>query len=140
MQSRVLVLDKTRQPLMPCHPARAGELLRKGKAAVFRRYPFTIILKEREGGGTRATRLKLDPGSKTTGMVLVADFAHRGTTVVWAAELTHRGHAIRKALEDRRGHRRFRRSRLRYRAPRFLHRTRPEGWLPPACSIEWIRP
>jgi hypothetical protein len=29
---------------MPCHPARARELLREGKAAVFRRFPFTIIL------------------------------------------------------------------------------------------------
>jgi hypothetical protein len=32
-QNRVLVLDRNRQPLMPCHPARARELLRKGKAA-----------------------------------------------------------------------------------------------------------
>lgn len=38
---RVLVLDTHRQPLMPCHPARARELLKKGKAAVFRRHPFT---------------------------------------------------------------------------------------------------
>ena len=31
---RVLVVDKNKQPLMPCHPARARELLNKGKAAV----------------------------------------------------------------------------------------------------------
>jgi len=43
----VFVLDTHRQPLDPCHEARARELLNKGKAAVFRRYPFTIILKER---------------------------------------------------------------------------------------------
>ena len=42
---RVFVLDANQQPLMPCHPARARELLSKGKAAVYRRYPFTIILK-----------------------------------------------------------------------------------------------
>ncbi|MEL7433840.1 MAG: RRXRR domain-containing protein, partial [Chloroflexota bacterium] len=40
----VFVLDKNKEPLMPCHPARARELLKKGKAAVFRQYPFTIIL------------------------------------------------------------------------------------------------
>ena len=43
----VFVLDKNRQPLDPCHPARARELLKAGKAAVFRRYPFTIVLKDR---------------------------------------------------------------------------------------------
>ena len=42
----VLVLDTNRQPLAPCHPARARELLKSGKAAVFRKFPFTIILKK----------------------------------------------------------------------------------------------
>ena len=132
MQNRVLVLDKNRQPLMPCHPARARALLREGKAAVFRRFPFTLILKQREGGAVQDTRLKLDPGVKVTGMALVADFARRGSTVVWAGELAHRGAAIRKALEQRRGHRRFRRAKLRYRAPRFLNRAKPAGWLAPS--------
>lgn len=134
MQNRVLVLDKNRQPLMPCHPARARELLRKGKAAVFRRYPFTLILKEREGGAVQPTRLKLNPGSKTTGMALVVECARRGKVLVWAGELQHRGAAIRKALADRRAHRRFRRGHLRYRAPRFLNRTRPAGWLAPSLQ------
>ena len=48
---RVFVIDKNKQALMPCHLARARELLRKGKAAVYRTFPFTIILKEHEGGG-----------------------------------------------------------------------------------------
>ena len=43
---RVLVIDANKQPLMPCHPARARELLRAGKAAVHKHSPFTIILKE----------------------------------------------------------------------------------------------
>ncbi|MBU2739856.1 RRXRR domain-containing protein, partial [Acidithiobacillus concretivorus] len=63
-QNRVLVLDKNRQPLMPCHPARARALLKAGKAAVLRRFPFTLILKEREGGDVQDTRLKIHPGSK----------------------------------------------------------------------------
>jgi len=144
-QNRVLVLDKNRQPLMPCHPARARELLRKGNAAVFRRYPFIIILKDREGGEVQETRLKLDPGSKVTGIALVADFARRGATVLWAGELTHRGDAIHKALEQRSAHRGFRRAKLRYRAPRFYNRTRREGWLPPSLqhrldtTMTWVR-
>ncbi|WP_297505897.1 RNA-guided endonuclease IscB [Ferrovum sp.] len=145
MMQRVLILDKNRQPLMPCHPARARELLREGKAAVFRRFPFAIILKGRTVGVVQDVRLKLDPGSKVTGMALVATFARRGPTVVWAGELTHRGAAIRKALERRRGHRRFRRARLRYREPRFLNRTRSEGWLAPSLqhridtTMAWVK-
>jgi 5-methylcytosine-specific restriction endonuclease McrA len=131
---RVLVLDKNRQPLMPCHPARARELLRDRKAAVFRHYPFTIILKGREGGAVQDIREKIDPGSKVTGIALVATFSRRGPTVIWAGELTHRGHAIRHALEQRRAHRRFRRSKLRYRAPRFLNRTKPAKWLGPSLQ------
>ena len=50
---RVFVLDNQKQPLMPCKPARARKLLRDGKAAVFRRFPFTIILKQRAGGETQ---------------------------------------------------------------------------------------
>jgi 5-methylcytosine-specific restriction endonuclease McrA len=131
---RVLVIDNNKQPMMPCHPARARQLLNKGKAAVYRRYPFTIILKEREGGETQPVALKIDPGSKTTGIALVGDFK-RGKRVIWAAELAHRGSQIRDALLSRRQIRRGRRARhTRYRAPRFLNRRRPKGWLPPSIQ------
>ncbi len=131
---RVLVLDTNKQPLMPCHPARARHLLKRGKAAVFRCAPFTIILRERAGGDTQPTELKLDPGSKTTGIALVVTGV-RGWRVVWAAELHHRGERIRKALADRRAIRRSRRQRkTRYRKPRFLNRTRKAGWLPPSLE------
>ena len=42
--SKVLVLGTDKQPLTPVHPAGARYLLKEGKAAVYRRYPFTIIL------------------------------------------------------------------------------------------------
>jgi 5-methylcytosine-specific restriction endonuclease McrA len=129
---RVLVVDKNKKPLMPCHPARARELLKVGKAAVLRRFPFTIILKEREGGDTQGVQVKFDPGSKTTGIAAVGDFK-RGKRVIWAAELTHRGQQIRGALLSRRQLRRSRRNRkTRYRKARFLNRRRPQGWLPPS--------
>jgi hypothetical protein len=62
-------------------------------------------------------RLKIDPGSKTTGIAIV----QAGTNhVVFACELTHRGQAIRDALLARRAIRRGRRQRhTRYRKPRF---------------------
>lgn len=131
---RVLVIDKHKQPLMPCHPARARQLLKAGKAAVFRRYPFTIILKEREGGKLQSTTLKIDPGSRQTGLALVSDF-QRGKTVIWAAILEHRGHLIKKALESRHAIRRSRRLRkTRYRMARFNNRRKPNGWLPPSLQ------
>lgn len=129
---RVLVLSKRKQPLMPCHPARARALLREGKAAVYRRYPFTIILKERDDGERQSVAFKVDPGSKTTGIALVADFK-RGRRVVWAAALSHRGQQIKDALASRSALRRGRRARhTRYRSARFDNRCRAEGWLPPS--------
>ncbi len=119
---------------MPCHPARAKELLDKGKAAVFRRQPFTIILKDREGGEVQPLAFKVDPGAKTTGIALVADFK-RGKCVVWAAELEHKGSLIRNNLLRRASLRKNRRSRkTRYRPPRFLNRRKPKGWLPPSLT------
>lgn len=129
---KVFVLDANKTPLMPCYPARARELLRSKRAAVFKRFPFTIILKDRQGGETQPVAFKVDPGSKQTGIALVADFK-RGRRVIWAAVLEHRGTAIKAALLDRRALRRGRRSRhTRYRPARFDNRRRPDGWLPPS--------
>lgn len=132
--SHVFVLSSDRQPLDPCHPARARRLLTSGRAAVFRRFPFTIILKARSAAEsvTHPHRIKLDPGSKTTGIAVVAEGTGR---VVWAGELTHRGQQIRDRLEQRRAIRRSRRQRkTRYRKARFLNRRRPEGWLAPSLA------
>ena len=71
--------------------------------------PFTIILLDRDGGDTQPVTLKVDPGSKTTGLALVAD-GLRGKRVVWAGELNHRGEAIKAGLLSRR---QLRRGRLR---------------------------
>ncbi|MCL4256108.1 MAG: RRXRR domain-containing protein, partial [Anaerolineae bacterium] len=129
---RVFVLDKNKKPLMPCHPARARELLSKGRASVFRHHPFTIIIHDREGGDTQPVQVKIDPGSQTTGIAVVAEFK-RGLRCVWASELIHRGHAISDALLSRKQLRRGRRTRkLRYRQARFNNRKRPKGWLAPS--------
>lgn len=99
---------------------------------MFHRYPFTIILLDREGGDVQTVTLKIDPGSKTTGLALVAD-SQRGKRVVWAGELNHRGEQIKAALLSRKQLRRGRRSRkTRYRQPRFDNRRRAEGWIPPS--------
>ncbi|MBC6430942.1 hypothetical protein FM036_08930 [Nostoc sp. HG1] len=46
MSNYVFVLDTNKNPLTPCKPSMARKLLCAGKAAAFRRYPFTIILKK----------------------------------------------------------------------------------------------
>lgn len=122
---RVFVLDQKKQPLMPCHPARARQMLNTGQAAVYRRYPFTIILKyEVAQPQTQPLDLKWDPGSKASGMSIVAPFA-RGWVVLWAANLYHRGQQVKAKLEGRRAVRRSRRQRkTRYRQPRYNNRAR----------------
>jgi hypothetical protein len=129
--SKVFVLDTNRKPLNPVHPGYARLLLKQGKAAVLKRYPFTIVLKKAiEYPVLEPLRIKIDPGSKTTGIALVND---RTGEVVFAVELTHRGQEIKHALDQRRGVRRGRKQReTRYRKPRFQNRKRPKGWLAPS--------
>lgn len=130
MSNYVFVLDTQRTPLTPCKPSMARKLLSAGKAKVFLRYPFTIILNKEVRGTPEPITLKLDPGSKTTGIALL-----QGNQVWFGAELTHRGQAIKASLESRRAIRRSRRSRhTRYRQSRFNNRTRPKGWLAPSLQ------
>jgi len=77
-------------------------------------------------------KLKLDPGSKTTGLAILNQ---ESGEVIFAAEIEHRGQAIKSKLETRRALRRGRRGRkTRYREPRFDNRRRPEGSLPPSLE------
>src|SRR5215470_2810841 len=133
MKVAVAVLDSTKKPLAPTRPAHARLLLKKGKAAVFRRYPFTIILKrEIENPTIPELNIKIDPGSKNTGVTILNQ---QTGEVVYAANIEHRGQTIKSKLDARRALRRGRRNRkTRYRKPRFDNRKRPEGWLPPSLE------
>ena len=132
--SKVAVLDTHKNVLEPCHPAVARRLLKRGEAAVWRRYPFTIILKKAvppEEIVTRDYTLNWDPGSRTSGIAITSDTGD----IAYAAELHHRGGAIKEALTKRAGFRRGRRTRnLRYRPARWANRKRKvavlsgEGW------------
>lgn len=141
MSNFVFVLDTNKQPLDPVNPGQARRLLTQNKAAVYRRYPFTIILKyASEKPPTKQYEIKIDPGSKTTGLALL-----QGHEVIWVAELIKRGNQIKNDIESRRAIRRNRRNRkTRYRQPRFLNRTRVAGWLPPSLAsrveniVTWV--
>ena len=130
MSNFVFVLDTQLKPLTPCSPGTARRLLKVRKAAIYRRFPFTIVLKKTVEGTPQPCQLKIDPGSQTTGLAILQE-----NRVLWAAELVHRGRAIKQSLDDRRALRRGRRNRkTRYRKPRFLNRTRKPGWLPPSLE------
>ena len=132
---------------MPCTEKRARLLLERGRARVHKMLPFTIRVVDRfaESSEFQALRIKLDPGSKTTGIALVREAEGGAVAVLNLFELAHRGRQISKALTARRGHRRLRRGKLRYRAPRFLNRdNKAKGWLAPSLqhrvdtTLAWV--
>lgn len=141
---------------MPCSEKRARKLLAAGRARVHRVVPFVIRLVDRcaRSCAFQPLRIKIDPGSKATGLALVRDIQtvdadtgeiQRGAAILSLMELVHRGYQISQALTARSNMRRRRRGNLRYRAPRFLNRTRPEGWLAPSLqhrvhtTMAWVR-
>ncbi|WP_395963895.1 RNA-guided endonuclease IscB [Actinomadura sp. 6N118] len=140
------MLDKHGTPLQPCHPARSRELLNKGRAVVVRHTPFVIRLKDRAAGASQVDGVEvgIDPGSKHTGIaVFTAQGGQRRGR--YSIQLNHRGALIGKKMQQRAAYRRGRRSRnLRYRAPRFDNRARPQGWLAPSLkhrvdtTVSWV--
>ena len=153
----VLVLDRHKKPLMPCSAKHARKLLAAGRARVHRLFPFAIRLIDRMVGRStlQPVVVKLDPGSKTSGIALVRQSetldAHTGEIqscahVLCLFELMHRGRQISAALTARRSLRRRRRSTLRYRAPRYLNRgNKHKGWLAPSLqhridtTLSWVK-
>ena len=141
----VFVVDRHKKPLMPCSEKRARKLLARGRARVHRLMPFAIRLVDRTVNESvlQPAKIKLDPGSKTTGIAVVRESAtadeetgeiHTTVHVLNLLELHHRGKQISESLTARRQLRRRRRGNLRYRKPRFLNRAKPKGWLAPSLQ------
>lgn len=132
---------------MPCSEKRAKLLLDRGRARVHRLVPFTIRLVDRfqETSVLQTMEVKIDPGSKTTGIAAVI-VVGKAVSVKLLIELTHRGEQIKRALIKRSACRRSRRNRnMRYREARFDNRTRKPGWLPPSLqhriltTMTWVQ-
>lgn len=138
----VYVLDRRGRPLDPCSEKRARQLLQRGRARVHRLRPFTIRVVDRrqEYSVVHPLTIRIDPGSKTTGIALVRETPSAeaegdpAVSVINLVELEHRGSQIRDRLNTRAAFRRRRRGNLRYRPARFDNRTRPKGWLPPSLQ------
>ncbi len=134
----VFVLDQKKQPLMPCTPKRARLLLKKGRAVVHRVRPFVIRLTDRcrQDADLQPLTLKIDPGSKTSGMALArVEETEAGAIhhALFLAEVSHRGEQVHKnKVRQRNARRRRRCANLRHRAPRFANRGISSGWLAPS--------
>jgi len=108
-------------------------------------FTIRIVDLKAENCAFQALRVKLDPGSKTTGIALVRETENRGVAVLNLFELAHRGRQISEALTSRRGHSRLRRAQLRYRAPSFDNRGNKQScWLAPSLqhrvdtTLTWV--
>ena len=151
----VIVLDKRKRPAGFTTPRRARLLIEKGRAVVHKVYPFTIRIKDidsRAFGKRSEYQIKIDPGSKHTGIAIVEKDTNK---VCLYAQIEHRGDMVKANLDTRRGARRNRRQReTRYRRCKFPNKKgqkntfispRPEGWLPPSVKsvgdniINWYK-
>ena len=128
----VFVLDRSKKPLNMITNAEARILLRKKLAVIHKVYPFTIRLRDNSCvGNDKSYTVKIDPGSKHTGIAIVDD----KDQVVMFTEVEHRGHIVKRDMDNRKAARNSRRQRkTRYRPARFLNRTKPKGWLTPSVK------
>ena len=137
-QPRVPVISDDGHPLIPCRPKRARVLLRDGRAEkTWVNGNFAIRMNDRTRDESEVPEMTLGitPGSKTTGFAITLDQDEtQERRVVHAIELELIGHRISKDLRKRANHRGNRRSRLRFRQPRFSNRRKPKGSLPPSIQ------
>ena len=145
--NHVPVTDASGRPLAPCHPARARQLLRNGRAVPHHRwdmFAIRLVDKTLPPDEIHHATLQVNPGAEHTGLALFhqTDAGHR--KVLATLQVNHRGRDVKHRMEQRRNYRRARRSRIRHREARFLNRRRPAGWLPPSVksrldnTMTWI--
>ena len=136
----VPVYSNDHQPLMPTQPARARKLLAQGRAVphhVKGLFGIRLLNRNRAESAVQPLSINIEPGAHTSGFAVTQN-AEDGTRQVLALmELKHRAFAIKATLKSRSSNRRNRRGRLRHRAPRFKHRRRRTGSLPP--SVDSLR-
>jgi len=112
---------------MPTNPAKARILLKKKKAKVVNRTPFTIQLQYQTEERTQPITIGCDDGGIYVGLSAVSK-----NRVLLQEQIILRTD-IKGKMDTRRSYRGSRRNRkTRYRKPRFLNRTRPQGWLSPS--------
>lgn len=125
----IYVLDKDGKPLMPTeHAGKVRRMLRDGSAVIAGHTPFTVRLTYDTTHYVQPLTAGVDAGTTHVGISVSTDLRE-----YYAAEVELRTDIVEK-LSTRREARRTRRSKrsVRYRAPRFNNRKKPEGWLAPS--------
>ena len=128
---RVFVINKHGEPLMPCKPRKAKILLREDKAKVVKRSPFTIQLKFGSSGYKQRLTLGVDTGHSEVGLFVVSESKEVFSSV---AKMRN---DISDKMTTRKMYRVAKRSRLRYRKPRFLNRAASTRAGRLAPSVQW---
>ena len=133
IQNQVPVIDAEHRPLAPCSPRRARILVQQGKAHGRHRNGVYYLTLHRTipQESIQSSSLMIDPGKSFTGIAIVRDDEQQNRTILFCATLRHRND-IQKRMAQRASFRRTRRSRLRFRKPRFSNRRRSSAWLPPS--------
>jgi len=125
----VYVISIEGKPLMPCTPAKSRKLLKAKRAHVVKLYPFTIKLNFICENKVQEVSLGIDSGYGNVGFSAVTPKKE-----VMSGTLILDGRTSSR-LTERRMYRRIKRSKLRYRKPRFLNRgNKKKGWLPPSVQ------
>jgi hypothetical protein len=128
----VPVISSTGKPLMPCTPARAKELIKKGKAKKqFTNQIFYIKLTEREDGEIQTVACGIDPGSKREG------FTVKSSKKTFINILSETGNLVSDKLEKRRNARKSRRFRKTPCRKNKMNRNRNKSFLPPSTRARW---
>lgn len=125
----VYVQDIDGSPLMPTtRHGKVRRLLKANKATVISLCPFTIKLLYKTSDYKQEITLGVDAGTKHVGLS-----ATTKSKELYASEVILRSDVV-DLLSTRRGLRRTRRSRLRYRKPRFMNRikSKKRGWIAPS--------
>lgn len=131
----VYVLNQDGQPIMPTvNHAKVRVLLKKGKAKVIRRCPFTIQLLYPCDNQTQPISLGVDAGSKHIGLSATTKGDNLRAKVLYESDVTLRNDIV-ELLSTRRENRSSRRKRkVRYRKARYENRHKRKGWLCPSIK------
>lgn len=128
----VPVVSSSGQRLMPCHAARARELVRKGRAVRrFDRGLFYLQLLDRETGETQPIAVGVDPGSKKEAFTVKSE-AHtylniQADAVTWVKEAEATSTQMRRSRRARKTP--YRKCRPNRRQGQFR--------LPPSTRARW---
>ena len=126
----VYILNKKGKPLMPTkRHGKVRRMLNSGKAKVVETKPFTIQLNyEPKTNKVQNIKLGIDSGYTYIGFSAITEKEE-----LISGELQTLSN-MKSRLKERAQYRRLRRSRLRYRKPRFDNRKREKNWLAPSLQ------